>query len=1354
MSFNRHYFRWIPVFFAILLSLVAKAESFSFRHYKAEHGLSYNTVSSIIQDRNGFVWIATEGGLNRYDGYRFKTFMTSRDGNNRFESNSITCLLEADNGDIWIGTDIGVYIFHPRTEHISKFIQKADDVEIKSTVNNMVKDENGDIWMSTYGQGIFQFQKSSGKLLQYRIIIDGNQTFNFDLVNHIYADKSNQVWAAPKSTENPLILFDRKNSCFRLYPLNYTGEISVYKIFEDSRGKVWFGTWDKGIFLINKEDNSITKFLSPEKTGGILHIHEITEYKPDMLFIGSDDGLSLYNTRTGEHQLFTSSEIDPYSLSDKFIYPILKDREGGVWIGTYFGGVNYISPNSGLFERYTFSRYVNSVNGNVIGGFTEDKNGNIWIASDDGGLNRLDVKTGRFTAYMPIEGRNSLSYHNVHALCWDNDDLWIGTYSGGLNILNTRTGKFKFYHHNVADTNTLDGGSVYSIYKDRNNRMWVGTMGGINLYSHEKDNFSRLKQVNATTISIVQDNNGWIWFATLGKGALRLNPQTNQWREYTTATEDQNSLPSNILNCVLFDSQERLWFGTTNGLTRYDYSNDCFVNYKLNIPSGNIYSVIEEGEYLWLTTSKGLVRYNTVTEKSQVFRKSDGLVSDQFIINAGFKSSTGKIYIGTASGFNAFYPQNIVTNSYKPVVAITDFEIFNKPVQVDANGPLKESLAYARQIDLNYKQNVFTISFVALSFAAPEKNRYAYKLEGFDKEWNYVSQTNSATYTNLPAGKYTFRVKASNSDGLWDDECASLQVVIHPPFWLSNGFKILYLIALIVAVIMLFRIFKQRTEKKHLEKIKELNQEKEKEVYDAKIQFFTMIAHEIRTPVSLIIAPLEKMMLASNSFSESIKKDLNIINRNSQRLLQLVNQLLDFRKVEQGAMVLNFSQQNIFQLLSSIYDRFKPALEHNRISFSLDCPDKEMEAVIDQEAFTKIISNLFTNAIKFTSGQIHLSCTADVASGNFEIRVSDNGGGISASEKTKIFEPFYQVQGSQKQGTGIGLSLVKSLAEAHGGFVSVADAYPVGTVFILSLPLNNKISTPQTPEDKGAGDLHASKNELIELPVLPSEELKKNKPVLLIVEDSEDICSFLCDSFSEDYNIVSASDGLIALEQLRKYEVDLIISDLMMPNMDGLELCKAVKSNVLWSHIPFALLTAKTDIDSKIDGLNLGADSYTEKPFSITYLKAQICNLIESRKMLRKKFTEMPFVSINTIAGNSADEQFLSKTNEIIERNISNEDFNIEQLAEELCISRSGLFAKIKNLAEMTPNELIQLIRLKKAAEYLMKNEFRINEIAYMVGFSNPSYFSKCFQKQFGVKPIDFISKNRKNVQDESDVIG
>jgi signal transduction histidine kinase/ligand-binding sensor domain-containing protein/DNA-binding response OmpR family regulator len=1328
------------------------SEDLSFHHYQVENGLSFNTVRKIIQDRNGFIWVGTENGLNRFDGLSFKIFRYPKDSLNSPGSDYICSLLQDSKGTIRIGTDQGVYSLDPITGRFTHFtLQTRGGVSITSEISNIAEDQNGDIWFSTFGQGVFRYIPSKGTLEQYKPLVDKNSGTLCDMITYVFADHSNQIWIIARSHIDQLFVFNREKGQFDFRPMtagNKKLPSTMYKILEDSHHTLWLGTWEQGLCRYDPVSNEISYYLSPDKPNGILHIHDIFEYKPGILLIGSDDGLSIFNINTLYHKLFTSTQTDLSSLSDRFVYPICKDREGGVWIGTYYGGINYLPPSGRMFERYTHSRYTNSVNGNVIGGFTEDNMGNIWIASDDGGLNYLDIRTGKFTAFMPQPGKNSISYHNVHGLCWDDDRLWIGTYTGGLNVYDIRTRKFGYYKSTKNNPNTLDNTSIYSIFRDNQKQIWVGTMSGINLYHRSGDYFIPKKNLGTTTVDIVQDSLGMLWFATWGKGLFRYDPQTDEWHNFTYHPGTNRSILSNQVNCLTIDKKGILWIGTTNGLCYYD--GHSFYSVKLNVPSQTICGIVDDGDVLWLTTAKGLIRYQISNRTCLVFTQKDGLLSDQFIFNSAFKSSKGKVYIGTASGFNAFYPKNIVSNTFIPPVVINRLEIFNKEVNLADYGTLTDDGSTYQQIDLSYKDNVFSLGFVALSYSQPEKNRYAYKLEGFDNDWNYANSQPEATYTNLPAGEYLFRVKACNNDGVWNEQGAGLAVVIHPPFWLTLECKLLYLLMILVLLGLAIKLFLNRANRIHEAKITRLNQEKEKEVYDAKIGFFTMIAHEIRTPVSLIIGPLEKMMELKADIPEIVRNNLNIIDRNSQRLLLLVNQLLDFRKAEQGTLIISLSRTNVYELLKSIFDRFLPLKEQHGVEFAFDFPDTEFEADIDPEFVNKIVSNLLSNALKFAHSKIVLICRANYEQKNFDIQVNDDGPGISDAEKEKIFLPFYQINPIQKSGTGIGLSLVKNLVDVHKGSIAVMDALPSGASFLVTLPIGNN-SAPSA-RINAIDDLLPPYAEIIPDVNEATADITddKEKPFLLIVEDNQEMRNFLCDSFRTEYQVVSAEDGLDGLEKMRTIEADLVISDLMMPRMDGLAFCKSLKSNILTSHIPVILLTAKTDINSKIEGLNYGADAYVEKPFSIRFLKAQIKNLIESRKTLHNKFAGMPFVSINSMAGNQADEEFLSKMNTIIEDNISNVGFSIDLLAEQLCISRSGLFTKIKSLTGITPNDLIQVVRLKKAAELLSGNRYRINEVAYMVGFNDASYFSKCFVKQFGIRPVDFINKSRNQVSYDS----
>ena len=638
-------------------------------------------------------------------------------------------------------------------------------------------------------------------------------------------------------------------------------------------------------------------------------------------------------------------------------------------------------------------------------------------------------------------------------------------------------------------------------------------------------------------------------------------------------------------------------------------------------------------------------------------------------------------------------------------------------------------------MELSYKDHVFSLLYASLSYCTPEKNQYAYKLEGFDKEWNYVGSQNKATYTNLPAGTYTFKVKATNNDGIWSDREARLKITIHPPFYWSTASKILYFILACIILTFFIRFLLRRTEKKHTAEINQLNLNKEKEVHEAKIKFFTMIAHEIRTPVSLIIGPLEKMMRSSIPIPAALRDDLNIIDRNSQRLLFLVNQLLDFRKVEQEGISIRYASYNIRQLLQAVCERFTPFITQHGAHLEIEYPDADFTAMVDSEAITKLISNLLTNASKYTKDKVVLSCTVQPEQHTFTIRVTDNGIGISEADRKKIFNPFYQAM-DNKPGTGIGLSIVKSIVESHNGCIEVESEINKGSSFIVTLPIEQVNAAAQEGESNVLNPAIPEDILLESLPVASS----KDKPMMLIVDDNEEMLNFLSSSFSARYSILTAEDGIEALEKLKTNEVTLIVSDWMMPRMDGVEFCKTLRADQAISHIPFILLTAKTDTNSKIEGMDCGADAYIEKPFSVQYLEACIKNLLDLRSLLRQKFSKMPMVPLNSIASNSMDNKFLTRVNEIIEQNFSNSDLSVDFLAEQLCISRSGLFAKIKTLANITPNELIQIVRLKKAAVLLSENKYRVNEICYMVGFNNPSYFAKCFQKQFGIKPGEFAN--------------
>jgi len=1293
---------------------------FHFRHYNIENGILSNNISSILQDQKGFIWIGTDNGLSRFDGNQFTLYQKNNPLYSNFHANSINTICETTDKKLWLGTDNGVFIYNQVKDTFTPFVkQTSDKTSITSWITHIIQDKAGNIWIATHKQGIFLFNTQTDKLTQFEIPQNDN------IVTRILNDEQNNIWL---SGPYQLCKLNKVNNTFETYAIEEKTE-SIYSmaLWEDSSNHIWIGTWDKGLWKLDPRTKQVEKYLTGEKGKGILHIHSILEYSPELLLIGSDDGLTIFNPVTHESFLYDNYGDNDKSLSDKFIYPILKDREGGVWIGTYYNGINYLPPYCGQFNGYSESSDIPYFNSRIISRFCEGENGNIWIASDDSGLSCFNPSTMQF---LDFNGREKLNKHNLHALCMVDKDLWIGTYGDGIQILNIQTGVIK----NYSISNGLDENSIYSIFKDSQGQIWTGSMNGICQYDAQKQRFTPIKYLEALVIEIAEDAKGNLWIATQGKGLFRYSPQKNkEWKKYGLE-KGFNSLTVNHL-CINKDNE--IWAATSEGLYLYNPLKDIFTYQPLRLPNECINAILEGEDCLWLTTAKGLVKYTPATQETQIFTKSDGLQSEAFIMASALKTRNGEFYIGSINGFNTFYPHQLKLNTQKPNVVLTSLEIFNQKIDTQKDGTLPEAIDHLKEIHLSYKENVITLNYAALSYCTPQKNQYAYMLEGFDKGWNYVGSQHSTTYTNLPAGTYTFRVKASNNDNIWNEEGTSIRIIVHPPFYLSLPFKIGYVLLFLLALGLLLRYVIRRSEKKHAKAIDELNSKKEIEIHEAKINFFTMIAHEIRTPVSLIIGPLEKIM-QSTHIPINERQELEIIDRNSQRLLYLVNQLLDFRKVEQKEIRMKFSSQSIKELMQAVCERFSPTLQQNGVSFSVTYPDEHFHADVDKEALTKVLSNLLTNANKYTQSRIEVRFQEHPEKQTFSIEVQDNGKGMNEEELTKIFKPFYQAS-ENKPGTGIGLSIVKGIVEAHHGQVNVTSQPGHGSSFMITLPQKQENLSAEEEENQAGNPLPED--------IIPEQNAtaamsQKVLPIMLIVDDNEDMLHFLSSHFQASYTIVTAVDGVDALNKLKEQEVALIISDWMMPNMNGIDLCKAVRNNQLTSHIPFILLTAKTDTEAKITSMNCGADAYIEKPFSLQYLEACIKNLLELRLQLRQKFSQMPTVSINSIAANQSDKVFLEKMNHLIEENLNNEELSVDFLAEKLCISRSGLFVKIKGLANTTPNEMIQIIRLKKAASLLLENQYRINEVSYMVGFNNPSYFSKCFQKQFGMKPGEYIASH------------
>ena len=1122
---------------------------------------------------------------------------------------------------------------------------------------------------------------------------------------------------------NGLYKYNRELNDFFTYTFAEEKNYDVLSIYEDLDNNIWVGTWNNGLLKLSHSTNQFQVFCP-----GINHIRSICEYQKSFLLLGSDDGLFLFNTETLRTSRIDNPK-DPDSLSDHNVYAIYTDRERGIWVGTYFGGVNYFSYN--VIKHYRPNSTANSLSGKVITQFCEDKNKNIWIATADGGLNYFDRKYEKFTTYLPKTYKDGLSYDNIQSLLLDNELLWCGTFSAGIDVFNTRTHVFKHYRFDSSDA------CIFSLYKTpKEGSIYVGTNKGLKLYNREKDNFIQIKEVSAATYDIKVDHLGYLWVATKGRGAFRYNPNTKEWKNYRHNPNTTNSICFDRLISIYLDEKQRLWFCSEGGgICKYNYETDDFstINFHQGLKSDVVYGILDDAlGNIWISSNSGITKINPNTMKiERVYTKDDGLQSNQFNFKSSFKASDGSFFFGGINGFNVFNPNDLtgISNKHIPPVVLTKFELLSE------NGP--QEIILSKKIVLKHSQSSFNIHFACLSYKVPEKNNHAYMLKGLDSKWNNIGNQRNVSYINLPHGKYVFLLKGSNNDDLWNEEGASVEIVVLPPFWKSKKAIAIYIFFLLSIIYITVRLFIHKTHKKQQRKLEQFHKEKEREVYDSKINFFTNIAHEIRTPVSLIKAPLE-CIISSGEGSSDTKENLTVIEKNTNLLLELINQLLDFRKVEEQSYKLKFVRADINEILADICFRFRPAAESQRLNINLQLPEQKIYAFIDKEAITKVISNVLTNALKHAVGIIDIKLTEAEQSTNgfFEIKVSDDGVGIDDEMKEKIFEPFFQIDNNntngRKTGTGIGLALATQLVKRHEGDIFVSNnADKKGSVFVIRIP--KRLDCTDSTEE-------INEFEEQDVKIAENNQFDSDKTVILVVEDNEELRAFLSKNLSKEHIVITASDGKKALQNLDEYPVDLIISDIVMPEMDGLEFAKIIKQNEQYSHIPIILLSAKTNIQTKVEGLEYGADSYIEKPFSIIYLKAQINSLIENRMKILKKFLHSPIIPYGTIAHTKKDELFLDKLNEIIEQNMSNEQFSIEKLAFSLSMSQSNLQRKIKGISGMVPVDYIRLIKLKKAVELMKSGKYRINEICYMVGFSSPSYFTKCFQKQFDMLPKDYMN--------------
>ncbi|MCG2614067.1 ATP-binding protein [Terrimonas sp. NA20] len=1026
----------------------ADAQSYYFTHYQVENGLSNNAVISSLQDHNGFLWFGTKDGLNRFDGYSFKIFRYEAGDSNSIGSNYIYSLHEGRSGVLWVGCDRGLFAYDATTESFRK-VKGAPETEIL----DIQEDPKGGIWFVSR-LILYYHDPKTGSLQAYDQ--PGHLT-----VSSVCSTDNGECWASSSNgtvhrlrEEGPdrqgLNVFDHSGP---------SGNNWIEKICDAGNGKILVGTSKQGAKLLDTKSGTYKDILRHTADEPEIFVRDFIRQSDHEFWIATESGIFIYNDVTGKYTNLKKNYNNPYSISDNAIYTFCKDKEGGIWAGTYFGGVNYYPKQYTSFKKFFPQSGGTSVSGNAVREIVSDHDGNLWIGTEDAGLNKLITSSATFTHFNSLH-TNYTSASNIHGLLAYNNELWVGTFHRGLDVLDIKTGQ-KLRHYSTA-THKLQSDFVFCFLKTKQGKLIVATDRGLSYYNPQTDNFDNTTGAPENFYTFLyEDVQGIIWAGTYADGVHWFDPKTGRNGHYRYEPGKQGSLGGNRVNWIFEDSHRKLWIATEGGLCKLNEKQQAFTTYttRNGFPSNIMYAVLEDSQQnFWVSTSKGLVRFSPVNANITVFTRAHGLLNDQFNYNSAYKDPKGRMYFGSVKGLISFHPDEFVRNNFDLPVYITGFQVYDKELAINKKGsPLEKSITYTNTITLTHNQSSFSIDFAALSFTAPDMTEYAYKMDGLNKDWTYLKTNRKAYFTKLSPGTYVFTVKASNSGGEWNCQPATLTIRILPPFWASRWAYLLYTVTAVALVLFLVRSYHRRTEEKNRRKLEFLEHEKEKEIYQAKIEFFTNVAHEIRTPLTLIKGPMEKVMKQIETVP-AVSNNLQIMKRNTDRLLDLTTQLLDFRKTETKGFSLNFVKANISELITDAHLRFKPAAEQKRLVFTIEIP-AVFNAYVDTEAFNKIMSNLLDNAVKYAESYVHIKMPVEnEQDASFKIEVENDGYIIPADMKEKIFESFFRIKENGKQsGTGIGLALARSLAELHKGSLHLKEPSGTMNVFVLTLPVHQEI---------------------------------------------------------------------------------------------------------------------------------------------------------------------------------------------------------------------------------------------------------------------------------------------------------
>ncbi|MBK9096987.1 MAG: response regulator [bacterium] len=1354
-------------------------------HYGIEDGLSQNQVQYITQDSKGFIWIGTQNGLNRFDGYNFKVYRHNPKDLNSLSDYPVHCIAEDKEGSLWIGTRDGLNRFDPKTEKFFHYHHNPEDETSisSSTIWLVLEDSKNNLWIATRS-GLNKFIPEKNIYERYYFGGDPFDPVQTNITS-VVEDHQGFLWI---SKLDGLVRFNPQTKETRTYRNDFqNAELllsnRIVNLYVDSKNTLWIGS-NVGVNSINlnlyDEDNPKFEKHVFEKTfagvPGWIYIRRITEDQyGNILFATLENGLLMFKSSTGLIERFFS--VDRFPAAS--IISLLKDRSGVLWAGSDGNGLFKIYSgdnkfNSALFDSDELNSGKLAVNSLLI-----NKPGEIWIGTDNLGIIQTTIKS--LLSKSIILSKNITDHKlyyltdkkSITSLLKDRDDnIWVGTYGEGILIINQNSNSYQAYKKSDKNSSGIKGNFIHSIYEDSKGYIWICTGdAGIFIFDKNTNTFADLEAESENysvfgkeVHCVIEDRFGDIWFGTTLDGLFRLDRKENIIEQFKHLHSNPGSVSANRINSLYKDSKGNLWIGTFGGgLNKFNYEDETFEHYTTEngLSSNSILAMQEDDNgNLWISTDKGLNEFDPVNLSAKSFDEYDGIAGNAFSPRTVLKDrESGYLFFGGVNGISFFNPSEMIVDKTVPPVVLTDFKVFNNSINAGDNKQdyLQKNISYADEISIGHQDNVISFEFSALHFVNPGKNQFAYMLEGFDNDWIYAGNRRYVTYTNLDPGNYIFKVKASNSDGIWNEKGIAVKLYVAPPWWQTWWAYLLYAAFFITILYSLRQYEMKRVKLRNELQLKDFESKKLQEVDQLKSHFFANISHEFRTPLTLILGLLQKFESKSSDRKEL--EDYGVMKRNALRLLQLINQLLELSKIESGKSKLVASENDIVSFVKRIFVSFASYAEQKKIKLQFngkDINEKSDEIInlfFDKDKMEKIISNLVSNAVKYTPAENEIEVKISSQNKFAEVKVVNTGITISKADLAHLFDRYYKVHRAESElfeGTGIGLALVKELVELHKGTITASSEYDV-TEFTVKLPLG-KTHLKEDEIILDSADFITEKYEAFgeELSKEISDDsedttINEEKEFILIVEDHSDLRKYIRENLSEIYHIIESPNGKDGLNKAVELIPDLIISDVMMPEMDGYTFCKKIKTDAKTNHIPVILLTAKASTEDKLEGLELGADDYLIKPFNPEELKLRVRNLIRTREQLRQKFTSEMVLKPAEVIVPSTQMQFMKKIQGVIENNLEDESFGVDKLAGEVGMSRSQLHRKLKAITNQSTTEFIRNFRLQRAAQLILQDAGSMGEIAYKVGFNSQAYFNKSFQEVFGCSPSEYKKSQKKN---------